>query len=154
MLEESDNEEDHGEREESEDDEPLSLYKKHTVETFVTQVFNQSSLQYHPRNMSTDMKRLVSDLIVEENRELFQSGTNDVVMGRICNRLDLWKEVEFDTIDMMIGLDFKREFDGWRKFDEHVEETAAEIELAIYRLLVEELSDELFYTQDMHMVSC
>ncbi|KAI3471848.1 hypothetical protein Pfo_028501 [Paulownia fortunei] len=139
-LMEGSDDEDEGEREESEGDEPLSLYRKQSVETFVSQVFNQSSLKYHSRNMSTDMKRLVSDLIVEEK----------MVMGRICNRLDSWKEVEFDTIDMMIGLDFKREFDGWTKFHEEVEETAAEIELAVYGLLVEELSEELFYMDGQH----
>ncbi|KAI3471973.1 hypothetical protein Pfo_028661 [Paulownia fortunei] len=122
-LMEGSDDEDEGEREESEGDEPLSAYRKQSVETFVSQVFNQSSLKYHSRNMSTDMKRLVSDLIVEEKSEMIHSGNNEVVMGRICNRLDSWKEVEFDTIDMMIGLDFKREFDGWTKFREEVEET-------------------------------
>ncbi|KAI3473332.1 hypothetical protein Pfo_030623 [Paulownia fortunei] len=149
-LMEGSDDEDEGEREESEGDEPLSAYRKQSVETFVSQVFNQSSLKYHSRNMSTDMKRLVSDLIVEEKSEMIHSGNNEVVMGRICNRLDSWKEVEFDTIDMMIGLDFKREFDGWTKFREEVEETAAEIELAVYGLLVEELSEELFYMDGQH----
>ncbi|KAK6139908.1 hypothetical protein DH2020_026353 [Rehmannia glutinosa] len=146
LLEGSDDE-DQGEREEPEDEdnEQLSLYRKQSVETILTQVFNQSTLQCHSRNMSTDMKRLVSDLIVEEKSEIVRSGNNnEVVMGRICNRLDSWKEVEFNTIDMMIGFDLKRECDGWMKFREQSEEMSAEIELAIYGLLLEELSEELF----------
>lgn len=135
LLEESDDED------VSENEEPLSLYRKQSVETFVTQVFNQSS---HPRNISNDMKRLVSDLIVEEKGDIICSGNNEVgVMGRIRNRLDSWKEVELNTIDMMIGLDFKKEFDGWTKFPKQLEETAGEIELAVYGLLVEELLEEL-----------
>ncbi|KAL7096676.1 hypothetical protein ACP275_10G094100 [Erythranthe tilingii] len=119
----------------SEDDvAALSLYKKQSVETFV-----------RSKNMSTDMKRLVSDLIVEEKSEIIWSvNSNEVVMGRISNKLDSWKEVEFDTIDMMIGLDFKKEFDLWTNFREQVEETSAEIELAVFRVLIEELSDEIF----------
>ncbi|KAL8526289.1 hypothetical protein ACS0TY_015492 [Phlomoides rotata] len=113
LLEGSD-EEDHGEREESLEDEPLSIYTK-----------------------------LVSDLIVEENGEMVNSGGNDVVLGRVCKRIDSWKQVEFNTIDMMVGLDLKRAFNGWTRFNEQVEETAAEIELGIFVLLVEELAGEL-----------
>ncbi|KAL9153446.1 hypothetical protein ABFS82_10G049400 [Erythranthe guttata] len=116
------------------EDDVAALYKKQSVETFVGS-----------KNMSTDMKRLVSDLIVEEKSEVIWSvNSNEVVMGRISNKLDSWKEVEFDTIDMMIGLDFKKEFDLWTNFREQVEETSAEIEVAVFRVLIEELSDEIF----------
>ncbi|KAH6825310.1 hypothetical protein C2S53_009914 [Perilla frutescens var. hirtella] len=140
-------------REGTDEHEPLSMspYRQHNVETFVSQVFNQSSLKYHSRSMSADMKRLVSDLIVEEKRQMIQPGANEVVMGRICSRLDSWREVESDTIDMMIGLDFKKELQGWAKFGQEVQETAAEIELAIYLLLLQELTDDL--DQKMDMVS-
>ena len=93
--------------------------------------------------LSADMKRLVSDLIVEEKRQMVQPGGSEVMMGRICNRLDSWKEVEFDTVDMMIGLDFKKELDGWSKHGEQIQETTAEIEVAIYLLLIQELTEEL-----------
>lgn len=106
-------------------------------------VLNQSNFKYNAKIMSADMKRLVSDLIVEEKREMFQSCGNDVVMGRIRNRLDSWKGVEFDTIDMMIALDFKKESDSWAKFSNQVEETAAEIEVAIYVQIIEELTEDL-----------
>ncbi|KAL1545738.1 hypothetical protein AAHA92_22426 [Salvia divinorum] len=99
--------------------------------------------QHGAEPFSADMKRLVSDLIVEEKRQMVQSGGSEVKMGRICNRLDSWKEVEFDTVDMMIGLDFNKEFDGWSKYGQQVQETTAEIEVAISLLLIQELTDEL-----------
>ncbi|XP_047963118.1 uncharacterized protein LOC125207704 [Salvia hispanica] len=92
--------------------------------------------------LSADMKRLVSDLIDEEKKQMVQSGGSEVVMGRICNRLDSWKAVEFDTIDMMIGLDFKKEIDGWIKHGQQVHETKVEIEVAIYLLLIQEIIEE------------
>ncbi|PIN13847.1 hypothetical protein CDL12_13519 [Handroanthus impetiginosus] len=142
LLEGSDDEEQR-ETEELEDDDPLSLYKKHSLEKIAAQVLNQASLRNHLKNMSTDMKKLVSDLIVEEKSGTIYSGNNEVLMGRICNRLESWKEVEYDTIDMMIGLDLKREFDGWTRFKEQVDETVAEIEVAVFGLLMDELSEEL-----------
>ncbi|KAL3628341.1 hypothetical protein CASFOL_027387 [Castilleja foliolosa] len=94
-------------------------------------------------DMSVDMKKLVSDLITEEKREKVNSCDNEVVMSRVCNKLDSWREVEPNTIDMMIGFDLKGEFDGWTRFNEHVDEISAEIEVAVFGLLVEELSQEL-----------
>ncbi|KAG6433943.1 hypothetical protein SASPL_105562 [Salvia splendens] len=105
--------------------------------------FSPYRQQHGAEPLSADMKRLVSDLIVEEKRHMDQSGGSEVMMGRICNRLDSWKAVEFDTVDMMIGLDFKKEVDGWSKHGEQVQETTAEIEVAIYLLLIQELTEEL-----------
>ncbi|KAL1549323.1 hypothetical protein AAHA92_17443 [Salvia divinorum] len=100
--------------------------------------------QHHgAKPLSAAMKRLVSDLIVEEKTQMVPSGGSEVVMGRICNRLDSWKEVEFDTMDMMIGLHFKKEFDGWSKHRQQVHEATVEIEVEIYLLLIQELTDEL-----------
>ncbi|KAL0309574.1 UNVERIFIED_CONTAM: hypothetical protein Sradi_5899700 [Sesamum radiatum] len=139
---------------ESEDDDPLSLYRQQaTIDSIVAEVLNQSSLECHTTNMSSDMKKLVSDLIIEEkSKNTSCSGNNDVVMRRVCSKLDSWKRVQFDTIDMMIGLDFRREYEDWKKFPEQVEETAAEIELAIYGLLLEELlsDEELFHMDAQH----
>ncbi|GFP97569.1 hypothetical protein PHJA_001901000 [Phtheirospermum japonicum] len=105
----------------SDGDEQLSLYK----------------------NMSTDMKKLVSDLITEEKNGIVNSCDNEVVMSRIGNKLDSWREVEPNTIDMMIGFDFKTEFDGWTRFNEQVEDISAAMEVAIFGQLVDELSQEL-----------
>ncbi|KAG5556628.1 hypothetical protein RHGRI_007035 [Rhododendron griersonianum] len=90
---------------------------------------------------SADMKRLVIDLIAEEKRE--EGGGRDdceMVVSRVCERLDSWKEVESNTIDMMVEFDFRRETDGWKRTDrEQVVEIAVEIEISIFGLLEEEL---------------
>ncbi|KAK7392572.1 hypothetical protein VNO78_21015 [Psophocarpus tetragonolobus] len=91
-----------------------------------------------------DLKRLVYDLIKEEETEVNSSEeSNMVVIRRVCRRLDLWKEVESNTIDMMIEEDFSREEGRWKKNAEHTGELAGELELAIFGLLVDELSEEL-----------
>ncbi|KAK4419338.1 hypothetical protein Salat_2346700 [Sesamum alatum] len=154
LLEGSSDDDDLGETgQESGDDDPLSVYRQQdAIDSIVDAVLNQSSLGCHTMNMSSDMKKLVSDLIVEEKSRTICSGDNDVLMRRICNRLESWKRVEFDTIDMMIGLDFRGEYDDWKKFPEQEEETAAEIELAIYGLLLEELlsDEELVHLNTQH----
>jgi len=91
-----------------------------------------------------DLKRLVYDLIMEEETEVNCSEErNTVVMRRVCRRLELWKEVECNTIDMMIEEDFSREEGRWKKNGEHTGELVQDLELAIFCCLVEELSEEL-----------
>ncbi|CAJ1968703.1 unnamed protein product [Sphenostylis stenocarpa] len=91
-----------------------------------------------------DLKRLVYDLIMEEETEVNSSEERKmVVMRRVCRRLELWKEVECNTIDMMIEEDFSREEGRWKKNTEHKGELVQELELAIFCYLVEELSEEL-----------
>ncbi|KAJ6742444.1 hypothetical protein OIU85_016515 [Salix viminalis] len=124
-----------------EDDELISSDREKNIETFILEEIHSKSTFHLPRKIQIDMKRLISDLIVEEGGEnvLYRES-----MGkRICKRLESWTEVESNTIDMMVGQDFRRELDGWRGSREQVEETALEIELGIVGLLVEELSEEL-----------
>lgn len=90
-----------------------------------------------------DLKRLVHDLIMEEERELGSSEDRNMVMRRVCRKLELWREVEPNTIDMMMEEDFSREENGWKKNSEQKRELAAEIELAIFCFLVDEVSEEL-----------
>lgn len=87
--------------------------------------------------MSINLKNLVTQPVT------FRSN-KEVVFGRIFNRLGSWKEVEFDTIDRMIDLDFKMNFDGWNGSHEMVEEIAGEFELELFGMFVEELHEELF----------
>ncbi|KAL2487179.1 hypothetical protein Adt_31935 [Abeliophyllum distichum] len=129
LLEGSDDD-DRQDREKCKDDELFAMYREHSVDTFAPKDFSKSSLQ-KTRKIYTDMKRLVSDLIIEQKNEMNCLNNSEVV---------------FDTVDMMIELAFKRELDGWTKFREQEEETAAEIEVGIFGLLVEELSGELFYS--------
>ncbi|XP_059667483.1 uncharacterized protein LOC132312931 [Cornus florida] len=124
-----------------EDDESLSFCREKNVDEFIRENLNKSSL--HFGEVSADTKTLVSDLIAEEKSEENASDDSEVVAKRVCKRLDSWKVVKCNTIDMMVKSDFVREFDGWNKNQEQMGETAMEIELAIFGLLVEELSQEL-----------
>lgn len=90
-----------------------------------------------------ELKRLVSDLMMEEEGEVNSLDDRETVMRRVCERLELWKEVECNTIDMMIEQDFCKEDGKWKKNEEHIKEVAREVELAIFGLLVEEFSKEL-----------
>ncbi|XP_059646740.1 uncharacterized protein LOC132293317 [Cornus florida] len=137
MLEEQDDEVEE-EWEDDDEAEALSLCREENVNGLLREVLGKSS--HHHSKLSADMNRLVLDLIAEEEREQDDS---EVVVKKVCKRLDSWKEVESNTIDMMVELDFRREVDGWKKNQEEVRETAMEIELAILGLLMEELSVEL-----------
>ncbi|KAL3532058.1 hypothetical protein ACH5RR_005579 [Cinchona calisaya] len=126
------------------DNELVPLYRGCILDTFVSEVCRKSSLKNRRKVVPTDMKRLVSDLISEEKWEIIKGLDNkEIVVGRVCNKLDSWKEVESNTIDMMVQLDFTNEIGQWKRFQEQRDETAIEIELAIFQLLVDELSQEL-----------
>ncbi|XP_051130472.1 uncharacterized protein LOC127251000 [Andrographis paniculata] len=143
LLDES-GEDDFPEDSESVDKKPLS------VDLLVSRVLDQSDIQTAP---SPGMTKLVGDLIVEEKGErMCRSGeAAAAVVGRIRERLDLWKEVELDTIDMMVGLDMrgKKGADGWTKFAGEIEEAAAEVEAAVCGVVVDELLEELCYMESL-----
>lgn len=129
LLEESDDD-DQVEKEEYEDDEHFAMYREHIIDTFASEVLTISRLQ-KTQKIPTDMKRLVLNLIVEQKSKRNCSNNSD--------------QVVFDTVDMMIELAFRRESNRWTNFREQEEETAAEIEVGIFGILVEELSEELCY---------
>ncbi|KAI5664814.1 hypothetical protein M9H77_24137 [Catharanthus roseus] len=141
QLEEED--EDEEDEQQKEDKEFIPLYKTCNLDSFVNEVFSKSDILSR-RKVPADMKKLVSDLISEENNEIKSlDSSSEIVLGRVCRKLDSWKEVESNTIDMMVELDFRSEFDQWKRFQEQRDETAVEIELEIFSLLVEELTEEL-----------
>lgn len=144
MMEELDDEDEEEEvhPEDGQDNEFFPVYKTCSLDSFVTEVFSKSDL-LRRRKVPADMRRLVSDLISEENREMKSMNGREVVLGSVCKKLDSWKEVEYNTIDMMVELDFRSEFHQWKKWQEQREEAAMEIELAIFGVLVEELTEEL-----------
>ena len=147
QLDDDDDDEDENEEERAEEEEKcmendlLPLYRGCSLESFVSDVCRKSSLP-NRRKIPADMKRLVSDLISEEKREIKSSENKEIVVGRVCKKLDSWKEVESNTIDMMVELDFRTEFDLWKRFQEQREETALEIEIAIFGFLVDEILEE------------
>lgn len=128
LLEGSDDD-DQEEIEECEDDEPFSMYREHSVDTLALEVISKSNHQ-KTRKISADMKSLVSDPTIDQKSKTNCLNNNKVV---------------FVTVDMMIESAFKQESGRWTKFQEQEEETAAEIEVGIFGLLVEELSKELCY---------
>lgn len=128
--------------EEFENYEPASPDGEKEVDEFVKEVLSKINF-YHVRRIPEDMKRLVVDLIAEEEQEQSWSNDKEAVVKRVCRRLESWKEVESNTIDMMVEHDLGREHDGWRRRQELVGDTALEIEFGIFGLLMEELSEEL-----------
>lgn len=123
---------------------PLHRGCSSVLDSFVNEVCTKSSLRSR-RTVPTDMKRLVSDLVSEEKRGFKFLENKEVVVGRVCKKLDSWKEVESNTIDMMVELDFGSELEEWKRFQEQREETAVEIGIAIFGDLLDQLSDELLY---------
>nr|XP_043633057.1 uncharacterized protein LOC122604232 [Erigeron canadensis] len=88
------------------------------------------------------MNRLISDLIVEETKNDAQC---NVIVQRVRSRLESWKMVESNTIDMMVELDFRKErSQGWTTYGEpKIREIGMDIEMAIFGVLMEELTQTL-----------
>ncbi|VVB13091.1 unnamed protein product [Arabis nemorensis] len=97
------------------------------------------------------IEALISDLVAEELQ--YDSVVLDVeaeeeaaiVAKRVCERLGSWRDVESNTIDMMVEHDFRTESLGlWRsKNDAEVADTVLDIEFEIFVDLVEELSEDI-----------
>ncbi|KAK7345391.1 hypothetical protein VNO77_15995 [Canavalia gladiata] len=138
MLDQDDKHETFIEEDDYEDDDSETSCEEKAMREIVFEILSQSSV-----HAPEDLKRLVYDLIMEEERELSSSEDRNMVIRRICKRLELWKEVECNTIDMMIEEDFSREDGMWKKNAEQRMELARELELPILCFLVEELSEEL-----------
>ncbi|KAL9227913.1 hypothetical protein vseg_003548 [Gypsophila vaccaria] len=84
----------------------------------------------------TGIKRLISDLIIEEDQNV---GNEELLLASLYKRMEQWKEVECNTIDMMVEMDLRRETSDWKKPRTHITETATDIEVAIFAVLVTEL---------------
>ncbi|KAL9678686.1 hypothetical protein QQ045_016535 [Rhodiola kirilowii] len=98
---------------------------------------------HDPHRISNDVKKLVSDLIAEvamNDHEV--CGDTNGVANTVCAKLESWKEVEANTIDMMVEQDFKLESRRWTLNQEHGTMVATEIELDIYGSLVREVLSE------------
>ncbi|XP_038990747.1 uncharacterized protein LOC120113772 [Hibiscus syriacus] len=100
---------------------------------------------YNLKHIPDCMKRLVSDIIAEEETSECNGSINKKAAAeRVCTKLDSWKDVESNTIDMMVEQDFRRDqIEGWKGNEEQIREMTIEVERAIFGLLMQELSDEL-----------
>ncbi|XP_027366539.1 uncharacterized protein LOC113872870 [Abrus precatorius] len=130
------------EEEDYEDNDRERSCEEKAQREIVTEILCQSRV-HDKWQAPEELKGLVYDLIMEEERELSSSHDRNMVIRRVCKRLELWKEVESNTIDMMIEEDFSREEGRWKKNAEQRMELAGELEVAILCFLVEELSEEL-----------
>ncbi|KAL2933628.1 Sodium-dependent phosphate transport protein 2C [Bienertia sinuspersici] len=118
-----------------EDEEEYALEHAKEFEQTQAHDFMQVNVKKH------GIKRLISDLIIEEECE--QNSSEEQVIKRVCKRLDSWKEVESNTIDIMVEMDLRREIGNWNKSQKEVDETAMDIEVAIFSVLVDELVEAL-----------
>ncbi|KAI3964024.1 hypothetical protein MKX01_014305, partial [Papaver californicum] len=141
----------------SEDDESEDeiVSDNYVGDSFVRQLLVETSLcTLIEGHIPSDMKRLVLDLMteVEDEEECVVSlsmSSDDremIMMNKLRRRLDSWKEVESNTIDMMVDMDMRSECDKWHKNQEQVKETATAIEFDIFSYLVKELSEELVHS--------
>ncbi|GLT31573.1 hypothetical protein SLA2020_063020 [Shorea laevis] len=123
------------------DNDSVSSDNEMNIDGLVHQVLRSTS--HNVKQIPDCLKKLVSDLIAEEETGQNCGVDREVVVKRVRKRLESWKEVESNTIDMMVEQDFRREVDGWKRNQEQVSEMALEVEYAIFGLLVEEFSGEL-----------
>lgn len=130
------------EEEDEFEDEMEASCREENGDSFFMEILRKSQFQ-SLRQIPEDMKRLVSDLIIEDSREQDAFDNREEAVNRVCKRLESWKEVESNTIDMMVEQDLSKELEGWKRNQEQAGETALEIELAIFGLLIQELSEEL-----------
>ncbi|KAK8994595.1 hypothetical protein V6N11_045675 [Hibiscus sabdariffa] len=103
---------------------------------------------YNLKSVPDCLKRLVSDLIDEEETASQRDGCIDkqAAAERVRKRLDAWEDVESNTIDMMVEQNFRRDWiEGWKGNEEEIREIAMEVERGIFGLLMQELSEELVF---------
>ncbi|CAA7034008.1 unnamed protein product [Microthlaspi erraticum] len=91
------------------------------------------------------IEALISDLVAEDlQNDGVLLDIDSEVAERVCERLRSWRDVESNTIDMMVERDFRTESLGlWRsKNDADVAQEVLDIEFEIFEDLVEELLSE------------
>ncbi|XP_039000240.1 uncharacterized protein LOC120126002 [Hibiscus syriacus] len=143
MLEHDDDEDDNDgiwdlDEEEKLKNESVSSDSEMNIDVIIQEVLKSSFC--NAARLPDGMKMLVSDLVAKEETDI----DRETVAKRVCKRLESWKDVKSNTIDMMVEQDFRRsEPDGWKGNQEQIKETASQLEYAILGLLMEELSEEL-----------
>lgn len=111
--------------------ESFSFEVQRRVDEFIEEIVTKFGFQEMKK---PGMKRLISDLIVEEESvENALEVSDEQIIKRACKRLESWKEVESNTIDMMVEIDLSRVISGWKKPHEQIGETTKDIEVAIFR---------------------
>lgn len=94
----------------------------------------------------TGATKPTEELLAKEGRKTSFFEDRETMLRGVCKRLEMWKEADFDRIDMMAEQDMRSDLDGWIRRDrEPLREAPAEIEVAIFGLMLEELVKELVY---------
>ncbi|KAJ0243989.1 Histone-lysine N-methyltransferase SETD1B-like protein [Hirschfeldia incana] len=128
-------------QEDEEEEEVKSHYQCEIITQRVVKTYFEDT-----REVPEGIEALISDLVAEElHKDSFMLGGEAQVTKRVCERLGSWRDVESNTIDMMVEHDFRIESLGsWRsKNDVEVSEVVLDIEFEIYEDLVDELSQEI-----------
>ncbi|KAL1200168.1 hypothetical protein V5N11_017056 [Cardamine amara subsp. amara] len=130
--------------EEEEEEEMKSLYQCEIITQRVLKTYFEEI-----KEVPQGIEALISDLAAEELQNdivlLDDEAVAVIVAKRVCERLRSWRDVESNTIDMMVEHDFRTESLGlWRSKNEaEVAETVLDIEFEIFEDLVEELSEDI-----------
>ncbi|KAG7553997.1 hypothetical protein ISN44_As11g002870 [Arabidopsis suecica] len=127
--------------EEDEEEEMKSLYHCEIITQRVLKTYFEEMIE-----VPEGVEALISDLAAEElQSDIDSEAEAAIVAKRVCERLTSWRDVESNTIDMMVEHDFRTESLGlWRsKNDAEVAETVLDIEVEIFEDLVEELSEDI-----------
>lgn len=128
------------EEEEEEKEEMKSLYHCETITQRVLKTYFEEM-----NEVPEGIEALISDLAAEELQNNIVLLDDEAVAKRVCERLRSWRDVESNTIDMMVEHDFRTESLGlWRSKNEpEVAESVLDIEFEIFEDLVEELSEDI-----------
>lgn len=118
----------------------VALEHENTTEFIKKVLIPLDGPDVHRQTPSTG-KSLVLDLAKEETEE----GTIDreVPVKRVCKKIEWWKNVEYNTIDMTVELDFTRERNEWLRNPKEVQEIVIKFEYVILGSLVDELLTDL-----------
>lgn len=133
------------ETEEEEEKEMKYLYHCEIITQRVLKTYFEDT-----KEVPEGIEALISDLVAEglQNDSVLLDVEAEaeaaIVEKRVCERLGSWRDVESNTIDMMVEHDFRTESLGlWRSKNEaEVAETVLDIEFEIFEDLVEELSED------------
>ncbi|KAH9616589.1 hypothetical protein KSS87_020612 [Heliosperma pusillum] len=121
---------------------------EYDFESFTFAKIEQSPDFYEDIVKKPGIKRLISDLIIEEETVENVMDNDQMLVKRVCNRLESWKQVECNTIDMMVEMDLKADIGDWKKHQTEIYDTSIDIEGAIFAVLVRELVSDLAYSAD------
>ncbi|XP_068664033.1 uncharacterized protein [Aristolochia californica] len=111
------------------------------IDDFVASILSMSGACHRCQLVPRDLKMLVLDLMEEERENASEEMEN--VAKKVRKKIESWKDVELNTVDMMVELDFRLVGNKWQRDTEEVQQVGCDIESAIFSLLIEELSVDL-----------